>query len=143
MQQALASLTQPNGLPVHVCPPHGEQGAATLGMSLRDYVAHMNRTGSRGLFPERLHGMHTSSWFTCPLTKRVCCAAAAQGAATLGLSLRDYLSQLRASGLGSLPGTAAEVLDDGVRGVLCPDKVNTQQWLEVVETGVYDGVWVC
>jgi FO synthase len=54
-----------------------------------------------------------------------------QGAATLGLPLRDYLSRLRAAGLGSLPGTAAEVLDDQVRRVICPDKVTTAQWLEV------------
>lgn len=58
-----------------------------------------------------------------------------QGAVTLGLSLRDFLTQLKAAGLGSLPGTAAEVLDDAVRAVLCPDKLNTQEWLEVVETG--------
>lgn len=56
-----------------------------------------------------------------------------QGARTLGLALEDFLGQLREAGLGSLPGTAAEVLDDEVRQVLCPDKVNTAQWLEVVE----------
>lgn len=55
------------------------------------------------------------------------------------MSLGDYLFRLKAAGLGSLPGTAAEVLDDGVRGMLCPDKINTQQWLEVVETGG----WLC
>jgi hypothetical protein len=54
-----------------------------------------------------------------------------QGAETLGLSVPAYLEQLRDAGLGSLPGTAAEVLDDDVRGVLCPDKINTQRWLEV------------
>jgi len=54
-----------------------------------------------------------------------------QGAATLGLPLADYLERLRRVGLASLPGTAAEVLDDDVRQVLCPDKVNTAQWLEV------------
>jgi FO synthase len=57
-----------------------------------------------------------------------------QGAATLGLSLRAYLQRLKAEGLGSLPGTAAEILDDGVRQIICPDKLTTQQWLEVVET---------
>lgn len=55
-----------------------------------------------------------------------------QGAQTLGLPLRDYLLQLRAAGLGSLPGTAAEILDDEVRAKLCPDKINTEQWLEVM-----------
>jgi FO synthase len=54
-----------------------------------------------------------------------------QGAATLELSLEEYLSRLRHLGLGSLPGTAAEVLDDEVRRVICPDKVTTAQWLEV------------
>jgi FO synthase len=54
-----------------------------------------------------------------------------QGAATLGLSLRDYLARLRDLGLGSLPGTAAEILDDDVRAIICPDKVSTAQWLEV------------
>ncbi len=54
-----------------------------------------------------------------------------QGAATLGLTLDDYLARLRDLGLGSLPGTAAEVLDDEVRRVICPDKVTTAQWLQV------------
>ena len=54
-----------------------------------------------------------------------------QGAATLGLPLDDYLERLRDVGLASLPGTAAEILDDEVRRTLCPDKVSTGQWLEV------------
>ena len=54
-----------------------------------------------------------------------------QGAATLDLSLAEYLAWLRDLGLGSLPGTAAEVLDDEVRRVICPDKVTTSQWLGV------------
>jgi FO synthase len=54
-----------------------------------------------------------------------------QGAATLGLELEEYLARLRDLGLGSLPGTAAEVLDDEVRRIICPDKVTTAQWLEV------------
>ena len=54
-----------------------------------------------------------------------------QGAATLGLSLAEYLAYLADLGLGSLPGTAAEVLDDEVRRVICPDKVTTAQWLAV------------
>jgi len=57
-----------------------------------------------------------------------------QGAATLGLPLREYLERLKAAGLGTLPGTAAEVLDDEVRRILCPDKINTAQWFEVMET---------
>jgi FO synthase len=57
-----------------------------------------------------------------------------QGAATLGLSLHDFLAQLKQAGLGTLPGTAAEILDDDVRKIICPDKVNTAQWLDVVST---------
>ena len=54
-----------------------------------------------------------------------------QGAATLGLPLDEYLGLLKDAGLASLPGTAAEILDDDVRRVICPDKVTTEQWLEV------------
>jgi FO synthase len=54
-----------------------------------------------------------------------------QGAATLGVPLEDYLAALRDVGLASLPGTAAEVLDDDVRRIICPDKVTTAQWLRV------------
>ena len=56
------------------------------------------------------------------------------GAETLGLSLPSFLGRLREAGLSSLPGTAAEILDDEVRAVICPDKVNTGQWLAVMET---------
>lgn len=56
-----------------------------------------------------------------------------QGARTLGLPVAEFLGQLRAAGLGTLPGTAAEILDDEVRAVICPDKINTREWLEVVE----------
>jgi FO synthase len=54
------------------------------------------------------------------------------GARTLGLSIREFLQELKAAGLGSLPGTAAEILDDDIRREICPDKVSTQEWLEVV-----------
>ena len=56
------------------------------------------------------------------------------GARTLGLSLEDYLRRLRRAGLGSLPGTAAEILDDSVRARICPDKLNTADWLDVMRT---------
>ena len=57
-----------------------------------------------------------------------------QGAQTLGISLREFLSRLIDQGLGSLPGTAAEILDDEVRRDLCHDKINTEEWFQVVST---------
>ncbi|HAK62799.1 MAG TPA: 7,8-didemethyl-8-hydroxy-5-deazariboflavin synthase subunit CofH, partial [Alphaproteobacteria bacterium] len=57
-----------------------------------------------------------------------------QGAATLNLPLGEFLRRLMEAGLGSLPGTAAEVLDDEVRAIICPDKIATAEWLEVMET---------
>ena len=56
-----------------------------------------------------------------------------QGAATLGIAVSDYLRRLRNAGLGTLPGTAAEILDDEMRAILCPDKLSTDEWLNVVE----------
>ncbi|MGN6358640.1 MAG: 5-amino-6-(D-ribitylamino)uracil--L-tyrosine 4-hydroxyphenyl transferase CofH [Novosphingobium sp.] len=55
-----------------------------------------------------------------------------QGAKTLGLSIRDYLAMLKDEGLGSLPGTAAEILHDDIRRQICPDKLTTAEWLGVV-----------
>ncbi|MCP4984350.1 MAG: 5-amino-6-(D-ribitylamino)uracil--L-tyrosine 4-hydroxyphenyl transferase CofH [Gammaproteobacteria bacterium] len=57
-----------------------------------------------------------------------------QGAETLGISVRKFLSQLRDAGLHTLPGTAAEILDDEVRAQICPDKVTTKQWLDIMQT---------
>ena len=56
-----------------------------------------------------------------------------QGAATLEQDLEPYLRRLKEAGLGTLPGTAAEILDDEVRQVICADKINTGQWLAVME----------
>ena len=56
-----------------------------------------------------------------------------QGAATMDMELPEYLSLLKDAGLSTLPGTAAEILDDEVRAVICADKINTQQWLDVME----------
>ena len=53
-----------------------------------------------------------------------------QGAHTLGLEVPAFLAALMEAGLGTLPGTAAEILDDEVRAVICPDKINTAQWLD-------------
>jgi len=56
----------------------------------------------------------------------------AQGAASLRMPLPEYLAMLRDAGLGTLPGTAAEILDDEVRARICPDKLSTAQWLDVM-----------
>ncbi|MDP9336157.1 MAG: 7,8-didemethyl-8-hydroxy-5-deazariboflavin synthase CofG, partial [Actinomycetota bacterium] len=52
-----------------------------------------------------------------------------EGARRLGMPLHDYLLRLKEAGLATLPGTAAEILDDEVRAIICPDKVNTEEWL--------------
>ncbi|MEM9742021.1 MAG: 5-amino-6-(D-ribitylamino)uracil--L-tyrosine 4-hydroxyphenyl transferase CofH [Pseudomonadota bacterium] len=57
-----------------------------------------------------------------------------QGADTLELDLEAYLRKLKDAGLNTLPGTAAEILDDEIRQIICADKINTAQWLEVMET---------
>jgi FO synthase len=56
-----------------------------------------------------------------------------EGARRLGEPLERYLQRLVDAGLRSLPGTAAEILDDGIRAILCPDKVSTQEWLDAHE----------
>jgi FO synthase len=55
-----------------------------------------------------------------------------QGAETLGVPVRAYLRRLRDAGLGTLPGTAAEILDDRIRRYLCPDKITTAEWADVM-----------
>jgi FO synthase len=54
------------------------------------------------------------------------------GAATLGIPVPHFLERLRDAGLGTLPGTAAEILDDRVRAILCPDKLTTAEWLDTI-----------
>ena len=70
-------------------------------------------------------GMHVHAFSPLEVT---------HGAQTLGMPVRDYLALLQEAGLDSLPGTAAEVLDDDVRRIICPDKVSTRAWLEVMRT---------
>jgi FO synthase len=57
-----------------------------------------------------------------------------EGARRLDMPLRDYLLRLKENGLATLPGTAAEILDDEVRAIICPDKVNTEEWLFAHQT---------
>ena len=68
-------------------------------------------------------GMHVHAFSPLEVT---------HGAQTLGMSLREFLAELKAAGLGSLPGTAAEILDDEVRAIICPDKLKTDEWLQVM-----------
>lgn len=56
------------------------------------------------------------------------------GASTLGIAVAEFLERLAKAGLGSLPGTAAEILDDTVRRKICADKLKSQEWLDVVAT---------
>lgn len=56
-----------------------------------------------------------------------------EGARRLREPLADYLTRLKDAGLASLPGTAAEILDDRIREVICPDKITTSEWLECHE----------
>jgi FO synthase len=53
-----------------------------------------------------------------------------EGARRLGMPLGEYLLLAKEAGLATLPGTAAEILDDEVRAVICPDKIDTEEWLE-------------
>ena len=57
-----------------------------------------------------------------------------EGARRAEVPLAEYLTRLKAAGLKTLPGTAAEILDDEVRAVICPDKINTEEWLEAHRT---------
>ena len=57
-----------------------------------------------------------------------------EGARRSQVPLADYLRELQAAGLKTLPGTAAEILDDEVRSVICPDKINTEEWLDAHRT---------
>jgi FO synthase subunit 2 len=56
------------------------------------------------------------------------------GAGLAGVSIRDYVAELKDAGLGSIPGTSAEVLDDGVRARIAPGRITTAEWIEVVRS---------
>jgi FO synthase len=56
------------------------------------------------------------------------------GVEKTGMPLPDYLRMLKEAGLGSMPGTAAEILDDELRRELCPKKLNVSQWINIIRT---------
>ena len=62
------------------------------------------------------------------------------GVELTGMSLADYLSMLRDNGLGTLPGTAAEILDDQIRHILSANKLSTAQWIDVIRTAHRCGI---
>jgi FO synthase len=62
------------------------------------------------------------------------------GVELTGMPLADYLAMLRDNGLGTLPGTAAEILDDEVRNILSRNKLSTAQWIEVIRTAHRCGI---
>jgi 7,8-didemethyl-8-hydroxy-5-deazariboflavin synthase CofH subunit/7,8-didemethyl-8-hydroxy-5-deazariboflavin synthase CofG subunit len=84
-----------------------------------DYYVQVARAASTAV-----PGMHLHGFTALEVT---------EGARRLGEPLQEYLIRLKEAGLRSLPGTAAEVLDDEVRAVICPDKITTQQWLDCHE----------
>jgi FO synthase len=62
------------------------------------------------------------------------------GAESLGMAVPAYLRMLKAAGLASLPGTAAEILDERVRRILCPDKLSTAEWCDVIAAAHGEGL---
>ncbi len=51
-----------------------------------------------------------------------------------GLEIKEVLKELKTAGLNSIPGTSAEILDDEIRRIICPNKINTRQWIEIILT---------
>ena len=56
------------------------------------------------------------------------------GRKTLNISAKEFLVELKKAGLNSLPGTAAEILHDDIRAIICPDKLTSKQWIKIIET---------
>ena len=80
---------------------------------------------------ERLPGMHVHAFSPLEVW---------HGATTLNRPIPDFLAMLRDAGLGSLPGTAAEILDDEIRAIICPDKINTAEWVHAIRSAHEQGL---
>ena len=80
---------------------------------------------------EAVPGMHIHAFSPLEVT---------QGAATLGKPIPEFLAELKAAGLGTLPGTAAEILDDEIRAIICPDKINTAEWVHAIRSAHEQGL---
>ena len=52
----------------------------------------------------------------------------------MNISVKDFLIELKKAGLNSLPGTAAEILHDDIRSIICPDKLNSDEWVEIIKS---------
>ncbi|NML32882.1 5-amino-6-(D-ribitylamino)uracil--L-tyrosine 4-hydroxyphenyl transferase CofH [Paraburkholderia antibiotica] len=94
------------------------QGGIHPGYTGENYLAFVRAA------KEAVPGIHVHAFSPLEVT---------HGAATLGMSIERFLERLRDAGLGSLPGTAAEILSDDVRAQICPDKLKTAEWLAVIE----------
>ncbi len=80
---------------------------------------------------EAVPGMHIHAFSPLEIT---------QGAATLGKPVPEFLAELKDAGLGTLPGTAAEILDDEIRAIICPDKINTAEWVHAIRSAHLQGL---
>jgi FO synthase len=103
-----------------------ERGATEVCMQGGIHPAYTGETylALLGAAKAAVPGMHVHAFSPLEVT---------HGAKTLGVSVESFLARLRDAGLGSLPGTAAEILDDPVRAKICPDKLTTAEWLHVIE----------
>ncbi len=100
------------------------QGGLLPDMYLKDYVAIL--TAIKGKYDIDIHAFSPMEVFHMSRIS--------------GVSVAQSLKALREAGLGSMPGTAAEILVDGIREKICPDKLTTKQWIDVVTTAHRTGI---
>lgn len=103
-----------------ICAQGGLRGDATL-----DYYCEMLES-IKSQFQVHVHALSPMEVF--------------HAAENSNMDVRDALKSLKRSGLDSMPGTAAEILDDGVRQKICPHKISTAQWVEVITTAHHMGI---